>query len=259
VDAIGADFQPDTHVALGPWCFQRAEGVFSDWDQLEFPDPFATADERRRADLATCALANHVLDRLRPKFNARHGVQFSRRFWHIVAMYWLCHLIQFTWRVHEHVRLFVSQHQNIALYEVGYRNLVGVDAMRSAISLFAERAPAAFSGSEVHHDLFQRFLMRQPDGRFELTYSHGSTIELVHPSFDVVAHICRVTRRHVCPLITESEYFRRDWTRQFDRRGFRLVHPEPLRDPVNGAKLFVFSRSRDDAALAHGSAGQPDA
>jgi SAM-dependent methyltransferase len=147
----------------------------------------------------------------------------------------------------------------IALYEAGYRNLVGVDAMRSAIALFAERAPAAFSGSEIHHDLFQRFLMRQPDGRFELTYSHGSTIELVHPSFDVVAHICRITRRHVCLLITESEYFRRDWTRQFDRRGFRLVHSEPLRDPVNGAKLFVFSRGRDKAALAHGPSGQPDA
>jgi hypothetical protein len=112
VDAIGTDFRPDTHVALGPWCFQRAEGVFPGWDQLEFVDPFPTSDERRRADLATCALANQVLDQLWPGFNARHGVQFSRRFWHIVAMYWLCHLIQFTWRVHEHVRLFVSRHQN---------------------------------------------------------------------------------------------------------------------------------------------------
>jgi hypothetical protein len=101
--------------------------------------------------------------------------------------------------------------------------------------------------------------MRQPDRRFELTYSHGPTIELVHPSFDVVAHICRVTRRHVCLPITESEYFRRDWTQQFDRCGFRLVHSELLTDPVNGAKLFVFGRSRDDAALAHDRAGQPDA
>jgi len=147
----------------------------------------------------------------------------------------------------------------IALYEACYRNLVGVDAMRSAIALFAERAPAAFSGSEIHHNLFQRFLMRQPDGRFELTYWHRSTIELVHPAFDVVAHICRVTRCHVCLLITESEYFRRAWTRQFDRRGFRPVRSEPLRDPVNGAKLFIFSRSRDEAARAHGPAGQPDA
>ena len=98
--------------------------------------------------------------------------------------------------------------------------------------------------------------MRQPDRRFELTYSHGSTIELVHPSFDVVAHICRVTRRHVCLVITESEYFRRDWTRQFDRRGFRLIHSEPVQ---NWSKLFVFTRNRDDAALAHGSAVQPDA
>jgi hypothetical protein len=113
--------------------------------------------------------------------------------------------------------------------------------MRSAISLFAARAPDVFANSEVHHDLFQRFLMRQPDGRFELTYSHGTTIEMAHPSFDIVAHICRVTRRYVCLVIMEDEVFRRDWTRQFNNRGFRLFHSEPLTNP-DGPKLFVFNR-----------------
>jgi SAM-dependent methyltransferase len=125
----------------------------------------------------------------------------------------------------------------------GYRNLVGVDAMRAAIALFAERAPIVFQNGEIHHDLFQRFLSRQPDRRFALTYSHGSTIELVHPSFDIVAHMSRVTRRHICLILNEREAFRRDWLRQFGRHGFNLLHGERPVALDSAASLIVLQRA----------------
>lgn len=116
----------------------------------------------------------------------------------------------------------------IELAASGYRNLTGVDAMQSAIALFAQRAPAVFGQAKIHNDLFQRFLMRQADRSFDTIYSQGSTIELVHPSFDVVAHMARVTRRHICLVIQNGEAYRRNWLKQFASQGFSPLHVEPM-------------------------------
>jgi SAM-dependent methyltransferase len=130
----------------------------------------------------------------------------------------------------------------IYLAERGYRNLTGVDAMRNALAHFAERAPEVFGLADVHHDLFQRFLARQPDRRFDLSYSHGATIELVHPSFDIVKHLCRVTRSHICLIVVETERYRRDWLRQFARHGFALKTLRPL-GPDRDGSLVVLRRT----------------
>ena len=131
----------------------------------------------------------------------------------------------------------------IELASAGYRNLTGVDAMGSALAMFEARAPTVFAQAKIHHDLFQRFLMRQPDRHFDTIYSHGSTIELVHPSFDVVAHMGRITRGHICLILTEGEYFRRDWLGQFARRGFLPIHIERVTNPENGSNLVVLRRA----------------
>lgn len=131
----------------------------------------------------------------------------------------------------------------IELSHRGYKNLVGVDVMKAALDLFAERSPDVFKATEIHFDLFQRFLMKQPDRRFDLTYSHGATIELVHPSFDVVAHLCRVTKTHICLLLNCNNGFPRNWVRKFTNQGFVLLHSE---EPIPGDKelcLFVFQRA----------------
>jgi SAM-dependent methyltransferase len=124
----------------------------------------------------------------------------------------------------------------------GYRNLTGVDAMGSALALFAEQTPDVFNKAEIHHDLFQRFLAHQPNARFMVTYSHGSTIELVHPSFDVVAHMTRVTRGHICLILNEHELYRRAWIEQFARSDFALVHGER---PIAGSRssLLILART----------------
>ena len=118
--------------------------------------------------------------------------------------------------------------------------------MRSAIAFFEQRAPQAFAQAKIHNDLFQRFLMRQPDLSFDTIYSQGSTIELVHPSFDIVAHMSRVTRSHICLVVQEGEVYRRDWLKQFAQRGFVPLHIEPMQ---NGElTLLILRRSAGDAA-----------
>jgi SAM-dependent methyltransferase len=130
----------------------------------------------------------------------------------------------------------------IYLAERGYRNLTGVDAMGEAISFFSQRAPDVFRNARINHDLFQRFLSRQADRSFDLSYSHGATIELVHPSFDVVRHLTRVTRSHICLLLHQRHGFRRHWFEQFARNGFELIHDQAVPPLESEMHLVVFKR-----------------
>ena len=131
----------------------------------------------------------------------------------------------------------------IHLAQRGYSNLTAVDAMGSALALFAQRAPEVFHKTDVHRDLFQRFLSQQADRRFAVTYSHGSTIELVHPSFDIVGHMSRVTQRHICLILNENELYRRAWVEQFARSGFALIHGERPIAPDNESSLIILERT----------------
>src|SRR4029077_8010113 len=52
-----------------------------------------------------------------------------------------------------------GRHLN-ALYQSGYRDLTGVDAMKAALDLFRSQFAAAAACARLSHDLFQRFLSR---------------------------------------------------------------------------------------------------
>ncbi len=109
VDTIPPDFSPETHVALGPWCFFGVEDVYPEWDSLDFVDPFADAEARKDAGRVTRALAHTLLDRLWPQMNRRHGVNYSREFWRVVLIDWLLHLTMMCWRIWAHVEAFIAR------------------------------------------------------------------------------------------------------------------------------------------------------
>jgi SAM-dependent methyltransferase len=139
-----------------------------------------------------------------------------------------------------------GRHLN-ALYQAGYRDLTGVDAMAGALDVFRREFTDAAACSKLSHDLFQRFLSRQQDRSYDIVYSHGATLELVHPSFDIVRHICRITRRHVVLFLNEHAHaYPRFWIYEFRRRGFYLVdalRPAGQLSSMDlAASLLVFQR-----------------
>jgi SAM-dependent methyltransferase len=143
----------------------------------------------------------------------------------------------------------VGRHLN-DLHNRGFSKLVGVDAMKVALDRMAVEFPAAAAAAELHHDLFQSFLRRQPDRSYDVLYSHGATIELVHPSFDIVAHLCRVTRNHMVLILNETTrtLYPRFWTYEFARHGFYLREARrplgtfPLTHPSGQPSLLVYLR-----------------
>jgi hypothetical protein len=110
------------------------------------------------------------------------------------------------------------------LHGRGYTNLVGVDAMSTALHRFKEKSPIVATSCDLHHDLFQRFLSKQAGRSLDILFTRGATIELVHPSFDIVKHMCDVTRRHIVLVIHEAnQKFSCFYTQEFARHGFVLV------------------------------------
>ena len=134
------------------------------------------------------------------------------------------------------------------LYQSGYRRLAGVDAGRRALELFAHTYPEAFACARPANDLFQHYLLAQDSNAFDVLHSNGATIELVHPSFPVVAEVCRVTRDSVYLDICERGHaYPRRYVEQFAKHGFVLVHSERASDPVHHSSILVFqnrSKSR---------------
>lgn len=145
----------------------------------------------------------------------------------------------------------VGRHLN-DLYKRGFRNLTGVDAMGSALERMKTEFPEMASSTRTHHDLFQRFLRNQPDRAFDVLYSHGATIELVHPSFDIVRHMCRVSCNYIVLMINEASphIYQRLWTYEFARNGFflrearRPVGGIPPRNSAEVPSLLVYARYR---------------
>lgn len=130
------------------------------------------------------------------------------------------------------------------LHHDGWLNLSGVDAGRRAVELFQVEFPTTYSSSTITWDLFQRFLLRTANKSFDLTYSNGATIELVHPSFPIVSEICRVTsRRIILEIYEHGEPYPRHYVHQFKRAGFELTYALRPSNQRQESSLLHFERT----------------
>lgn len=129
------------------------------------------------------------------------------------------------------------------LRRLGYEHLFGVDAGRSALELFRTTYPETWELASVQHSLFQQYLRNRPSRSIDVIHSHGATLELVHPSFPIVAEICRVARRSIYIEIQELGHsYPREYIRDFERHGFKLVFSERPEDLVELPSLLQFER-----------------
>jgi SAM-dependent methyltransferase len=137
------------------------------------------------------------------------------------------------------------------LASMGFTNLHGVDVSKRALEFMPEWFPATVGKVTTHHDLFQRYLSNAPDSSFDIVYTHTITIEEVHPSFNLVRHLARVTRNHVILLIDEHGGFSRFWEFEFRRQDFFLTFlmrpisstTEPPHDKMKSQPtMFVFTK-----------------
>jgi SAM-dependent methyltransferase len=133
----------------------------------------------------------------------------------------------------------------------GYTHLTGVDICENAITYGREHLE--LSGVETIPGSFEDILpqLSAENRKFGLVYTVGATIELVHPSFDVIGHICALSQDYIVIFIGQwGHAYPRFWDYEFNRNGFLQVknitpydgNADSSLDPTQISSLMIYKR-----------------
>lgn len=136
------------------------------------------------------------------------------------------------------------------LKKAGYPRLTGIDISQKAIEY--GRRTFNLDDIELIVGSFEEVLpqLAARNRQFDLIYTMGATLELVHPSFDIVRYICSLSKDNVILGISEwGHAYPRFWEYEFNSHGFALVKcirpiygTKRFEDPINEESLLVFQR-----------------
>ena len=130
------------------------------------------------------------------------------------------------------------------LRERDYTNLHGVDISQAARDHMDVVFPELAKMVHFQRDTFQKYLSSQPDQSMETVFSHGATVELVHPSFPLIKHICRISRSSIIFMFSETDHsYPRFWEWEFNSHGFYLAKAQRPGVAGTGISLLVFRRA----------------
>jgi SAM-dependent methyltransferase len=137
--------------------------------------------------------------------------------------------------------------------KTGFTKVTGIDISRTAVEY--GRNEFGFSNDQLIIGSFDKTLpkMKQSGRHFTLVYSMGATLEIVHPSFDIIRAVCDIADKYVILMISEWDHlYPRFWEYEFNRQGFLLmksIRPfdggAPEQDPSKIISLLVFQKIPD--------------
>jgi SAM-dependent methyltransferase len=110
------------------------------------------------------------------------------------------------------------------LKQEGYTSLTGVDINENALQY--GRIHLNLHDVELIAGSFEDVLPRlySENRKFQLVFTVGATVELVHPSFDVLHYLCAISDRYLVLIISLwGHSYPRFWEYEFNRHGFVVV------------------------------------
>jgi SAM-dependent methyltransferase len=110
------------------------------------------------------------------------------------------------------------------LHKAEFNNLSGIDISPAAIKYGREHFN--LDSVDITIGSFEEILPKfiSEGIRFDLVYTLGATVELVHPSFDIVGNMCKISDKYIILIINEWDHsYPRFWEYEFNRNGFWLV------------------------------------
>ena len=127
------------------------------------------------------------------------------------------------------------------LFNNGYNNLYGVDVMKTAIDYLKKNSYYVYKNSNISVDFFQRYLGKFKDNFFSNTFTIGATIELIHPSYDLIKEMVRVTNKNIILLISENgHWYPRFYIYEFKRNKVKLKYYKKFKK--ENLSLIVFEK-----------------
>ena len=116
VGRIPKDFDPTTHIAMGPWCFIDAEDIYPDWETLNFPVLFQTPEKMENAAQDVRLLCDYYLQLWAEKLNIRHGTTLGLPFWRILIVPWIVDVLELCWFRYHETKVLVDNNPGIQFY-----------------------------------------------------------------------------------------------------------------------------------------------
>ena len=128
------------------------------------------------------------------------------------------------------------------LAKKGCNNLTGIDINQLAINDSYSVYPDLVGNAEMKCDTIQNFLSNAKDNKFDLIYTLGATVELIHPTFPLVKNLARVSSKYVCLLINDNQAYVRFWEIEFKRNSFELMLKAPYcyRNHLGSCDLVLY-------------------
>ncbi len=123
-----------------------------------------------------------------------------------------------------------GRHLN-ALYEMGFNNLYGVDVNPRCEKVMKEHFPNLADAVKCAWLSFEEYLPTVPNNYFDIVFTHGKTIEHVTPLFNLVHHLCRITKRFIIlgNIAFNGGSYPRFWVYEFQKNNcalIKLIQPE---------------------------------
>jgi SAM-dependent methyltransferase len=130
------------------------------------------------------------------------------------------------------------------LKKEGYRNLSGIDI--SAVAIQYGKENFDLKGVMLTAGSFEETLPKfnEEKRQYDIVYTLGATIELVHPAFDIIGFTCKISKKYVILIINEWDHaYPRFWEYEFSRNGFLMIKCIRPYDGKNFGKNFDTSDS----------------
>lgn len=151
---------------------------------------------------------------------------------------------------HEHAVLDLGCNCGYYLFELkkaGYKNLTGVDISSHAISFGKKNF--CLEDLNMHVGAFENILplLVAQRKKFDLIFSMGATIELVHPAFNIIKYLARLSDKYVILFVQELGHSTpRLYEYEFQKYGFLMV--KCIR-PFDGSEIDTLSLEKIQSLL----------
>jgi SAM-dependent methyltransferase len=127
------------------------------------------------------------------------------------------------------------------LSDRSYNNLYGVDINREAISYAKKNKKLNLKCSSI-----ENYLLQKKNNYFDITYTHGATIELIKPTFNIISEISRVTKLYTIFLISENGHaYPRFWRYEFTKHNYNIVSVERIiKKKTDYGSLIILKKNK---------------
>ena len=125
------------------------------------------------------------------------------------------------------------------LFLNGYKNLYAVDISGPSYEHLSKIFPELKSHLNYNVSSFEDYFDKIPDDFFDITFTMGSTIDLVHPSYDIVKEISRITKKYsILQLQKKGPPYIRFWDLEFMLNGLKRINFKSMNFPNFDLKIY---------------------